>query len=31
MVTYNELFTFIIMITGIISLIFTIINNSKKK
>ncbi len=31
MVTYSELFEFIIMLTGIISLIFTIINSSKKK
>ncbi len=31
MVTYSDLFTFVMMLTGIISLIFTIINNSKKK
>lgn len=30
MVTYEGIFTFVIMLTGIISLIFTIINNKKK-
>ncbi len=30
MVTYSDLFSFVIMLTGIISLIFTIINNKKK-
>ncbi len=30
MVTYEGMFTFVMMLTGIISLIFTIINNKKK-
>ena len=30
MVTYNDMFTFVIMLTGIISLIYTIINSKKK-
>ena len=31
MVTYSDLFTFIIMLTGIISLVLTVTNNIKKK
>lgn len=31
MVTYSDLFSFVIMLTGVISLIYTIVNNSKKK
>ena len=31
MVTYSDLFTFVMMLTGIISLIYTINSNSKKK
>ena len=30
MVTYEGMFTFVIMLTGIISLIFTITNSNKK-
>lgn len=31
MVTYESLFTFVIMLTGVISLIYTVIKDSKKK
>ncbi len=31
MVTYESLFTFVIMLTGVISLIYTVTKNSKKK
>ena len=31
MVTYSELFEFIIMLTGIITLVYTVTFNSKKK
>ena len=31
MVTYEGIFSFVIMLTGVISLIYTVINNSKKK
>ena len=30
MVTYNDMFTFVIMLTGIISLIYAISNSTKK-
>ena len=30
MVTYEGIFTFVIMLTGVISLIYTIVNNKKK-
>ncbi len=31
MVTYESLFTFVIMLTGVISLIYTVTKDSKKK
>ena len=31
MVTYEGIFTFVIMLTGVISLIYTVIKDSKKK
>ena len=30
MVTYEGIFTFVMMLTGVISLIYTIVNNKKK-
>ncbi len=30
MVTYSDLFSFVIMLTGVISLIYTIANSKKK-